>query len=586
MRPPAVARAGVSSRRAVGLYRRALRVGAPLVLLLGVLLRLLLLGTPESLEMDEQMLAVSIATRPAWALLAPLELQQVAAPLFLLLERAVVVVAGVRDTAFRVVPFVAAAATPFVVLLFARAMRLRAEPRLLAVAVACLAPEPLLFAAVAKPYAMDALVAALLVLLAARLLDAPEERARWAWLIAGGVVALALSVPAVFVLAGVGAALLASPRVRRWPGAWRPIALAAALWAATFGTLYFTVYRPASGDAGLRRFWAGHYLADQLTSADGPGAVASALADVVAVPLVGVGEVVPTRYLLLLVPLLTLAGWAWLARRRGLAPALLVLIPVVAGVAASLLRAYPLRGRLLQFTAPLLCVAIGAGAWAVCGAWRGAARRAAFVLLAAALLLPALRHSVFRLRHAAQWDAAAPIARDLLDRAPEGASVYVYARGAPAWLLYSTDWRAPDTARVARLLGAMRRLGFNSGYVPSRGDSVGEREGADLVFPFGEGQELIGVPPGTGPDDAGRASPDPDPGWAEHEARRIRAAARPEVWLYLTHIRPEVATRLLDAVRAAGGRETYVRTLHDTRVYRFTFPDYDGAPRDERGGQS
>ena len=568
MRPPAVARVGVSSRRALRLHRRALWIGPALLLVLGVLLRLLLLRTPESLEMDEQMLAVSIATRPAWALLGPLELQQVAPPLFLLLQRAAVALVGVRDTAFRLLPFAAAVATPFVVLLVVRALRLPAEARLLAVALGCVTPEPLLYAAITKPYATDALVAAVLVLLAVRVLDAPEERARWTWLIVGGVAAAALSIPAPFVLAGAGAALVASPRVRGQPRVWRRLAVAAALWVATFGAIYLAMYRPASHNIGMRRFWAGRFLADAFSR----GAGASELAGGAAEPLFRLDDGVPLTYVLVLAPLLTLAGWAWLARRRGLAAALLLLVPCVLAVMASLLRQYPFGGRVMQFAAPLACVAIGAGVWAVCAMARGWTRRAAFVLLSAALLLPALRYSLFRLRHAEQWEGAAPLARDFLARAPAGSAVYVYARGVPAWLLYTTDWEAPDGARVARLLAAMERLGFNSGNVPSRRRPVAPEEGAGLAFPFRGGTELIGVPAGTGPDDAGRSSPVPDSGWAEHETRRLRAAAHPDVWLFLTHVTPAVAGPLLDAVRAAGGRETYSRTLHGSALYRYAFP--------------
>ena len=113
----------------------------------------------------------------------------------------------------------------------------------------------------------------------------------------------------------------------------------------------------------------------------------------------------------------------------------------------------------------------------------------------------------------------------LEQRMQPGEPVYVSASANLPWAFYTTDWRRPDTS----YLRAMARWAAPGGpafhNAPSRGRGVAPNEGDSLVWSRGGRQELYGLAPGIQWREVTRMTSDsPDSGWAEVEARRIRAA--------------------------------------------------------------
>jgi hypothetical protein len=113
--------------------------------------------------------------------------------------------------------------------------------------------------------------------------------------------------------------------------------------------------------------------------------------------------------------------------------------------------------------------------------------------------------------------------------------IYVHPGALPAWAFYTTDWAAPDTARLAFL----SRIGSSGGgafeNAPSRGAVIGEGEG--LIRTYRGRKEIFGVPVGLQLHAfLGRTKALPDSGWTEHEIRRIRSEADSAVWLLLAHL--------------------------------------------------
>jgi hypothetical protein len=146
--------------------------------------------------------------------------------------------------------------------------------------------------------------------------------------------------------------------------------------------------------------------------------------------------------------------------------------------------------------------------------------------------------------------------------------IYVYSRVVPVWAYYTTDWAAPDRARLEWLLEASRRIGPNSGNRPTRGTAV-RREGDDLARPGPFGVELIGIATGiehpTPPD--GRSTP--DPGWSENEVRRIQAACTRSAWLFFSHGSDAAEAELLPLLRKAGLQEEHRSLRRAVRLYRY-----------------
>ena len=69
----------------------------------------------------------------------------------------------------------------------------------------------------------------------------------------------------------------------------------------------------------------------------------------------------------------------------------------------------------------------------------------------------------------------------------------------------------------------------------------------------------------------GLTNPMPDVGWSDNEARRIRQAASPGIWLILSHFYGPEGT-LLRSLEAEGGHLTYHDFRDGAALLRYEFP--------------
>jgi hypothetical protein len=162
---------------------------------------------------------------------------------------------------------------------------------------------------------------------------------------------------------------------------------------------------------------------------------------------------------------------------------------------------------------------------------------------------------------------------ELFARHGAGEPVYVFPRAAPAWVFHTTDWSAPDTSRLAWVAEVAGPNGPGFINAPSRGRRhVGE--GRNLIYSSKLGTELYGTSSGVQVRRGQLSSPQPDPGWAETEAWRMRQAGRPYVWMILAdyvHGPLDERAILLKAVSAAGGQVVFTRVTPDAVLYRIRF---------------
>ncbi len=516
--------------------------------------------------LDEAMLLNNILGRRFGELLAPLESDQTAPVPFLWVVKLCANLFGTDERVLRLAPFLAGLALLVVVVFVARRV-LPPWPAAVAVLFAALSPMLIYYANEVKPYGVDALWLALLTLLALRLGERPEARGRWvALLLTGTWVALASS-PAPFVLAAAGLALVLMPGVRRAPGAWGWFAAMALIWGVAFGTEYLLVYRAASDSMYMQRFWLPFFLSPAL-----PGLLAKAdtaltlslqqwfLAS-------GGGWRVLVAYGLLL-PML--AGVITLARRHGPALLALLFLPLALALLASSVQAYPAAPRLLLFALPGLILALAAGTGAI-AEWLGRRWPVAWLAVGAAALafLPGL-DAARMLLEPYEREALAPlIARVRAEHQP-GAAIYVFGRSVPAWVFYTTDWRAPDLARVHGRSALVSSTGGAFRHAASRRRPVVD-EGDDLIFGYADWRELIGVPTGTGPDSNGVNALQPDTGWAENEARRLKAAGGPEAWVVMSSFIPGAPDLVDSALIATGGRRVFREERSGAVLSRWEF---------------
>ena len=540
----------------------------------GAALRLAHYFARPSLHLDEARLALDVATRSWEGLLRPLDYDQIAPPIFLWLEKAAILTGGVNELAFRLPALV-----PGILclpLLFIVARRIASDrAALIATAIAAVSPLLIQYSVESKPYALDALLGLVLVYLALDWAEAPRSAQAAGRMTAAGAVAVWGSTPGIFVLAGIAAALSLGPSETR-PTRARLAAVACA-WAASFTVVYLLVYHAAAANAYLQQYWGESMLAPwrphalwrawQATrdvtwqiffgSTTEPPAAARDDATVTA----GAAAIV----------VLVGLGFQQLAitdRRR----ALLLAGPLAAVFIASALGLYPIAARVMLFAAPNLIIPVAAGAAAV--ASRPAASRAlraATSFAGLVLLLPPLKRDLLLAGHPTAFEHVRPAVAEYRRRALPGEPIYVFTGSLPAWTFYTTDWAVPDWKRLARTA----RLAVSGGpafeNAPPRGRSVGT-ENDSLVFALDGTREILGAAHGAQwRSGIGLVQYDPDPGWAAAEARRIRAAANPTVWLLVSHsYRLELL--IYPELERLGGRLEYAYGEDGVVLRRYRFP--------------
>ena len=520
-----------------------------LVLVLGALYRLVPFIRNPSLIVDDAMLALNVATRSFGGLLRPLSLEQTAPPGFLWALKAFTVVLGVNEFALRALPLIAGVILPYAVWRLARRI-LDAGPALLAAAVAAFSPILLQYSITAKPYVVDALAAVIVLQCALTVLDHPDESRGWWRLVGAGAGALLFSTPAVFVLAGVAVALaLSQPRRPR-------LAVAAGVWGAVFAAIYFNITRPESATPYMRSFWAARFIPPS-TWPD-PGVVWNVVKRLPAGTLMlarGTSE--PT---LLFWALGTLGMWRLAGKRRDVA--VLLVTPIGVILAAAALSLYPISPRVDLFAAPIGFLLFGAAlGWTedLGGLARVGARTLAVLFVAGLAWL------------GVKTDPWAPGLRSVTQAAMGEQPVYIYSAAIPAWAFYSTDWTHPDTARLRDIIGTQGADGEAFHNAPGRGRAVSDTEGDGLAVSSGGRRELLGLAPGIQYREGAMFSQAaPDPGWASHEARRIRGAG-PTVWVVLAPGNSPVVRELLDTLKGLGARSTAVRIDHQAALYQLQF---------------
>jgi Dolichyl-phosphate-mannose-protein mannosyltransferase len=545
-----------------------------LITAVGTVLRLAHYFGRPSLRLDEARLALNVATRSWAGLLRPLDYDQTAPPIYLWLEKAATLVGGMNELAFRlpaIVPGILCIPSLYVV-----ARRLASDRiALLAAALAAVSPLCIQYSAESKPYALDALIGLALIYLALDWIEAPQS-SQAAWRAVGaGAVAVWASTPAIFVLAGIVATLWLGPSAGRAPRV--RVAAAALVWAASFAAAYFTVYRPAAVNPYLQQYWAGSMLAPWRP--DVVRRVWQGTRDVLWQVFFGgateppISAVEQGTLSLGAAAIGLLAGLGlWHLAARDRRSVLLLVGPLAAVVTASMLGLYPIAARLMLFAAPCLIIPVAAAASAAASrpaaslAFRAAASFAGLVLL-----LPPLQRDVLLAIHPTTFEHVRPAVTVFRRRSLPGEPIYVFTNSLPAWIFYTTDWSAPDLERLRRMahLGSSGGPAFEN--APPRGRSVGT-ENDSLVFTSGGIREILGAAHGAQwRSGIGLVQDHPDPGWAAAEARRIRAAANPTVWMLVSHsYRLELL--IYPELDRLGGRLEYAYGEDGVVLRRYRFP--------------
>jgi hypothetical protein len=545
------------------------RACAALILTTGALLRLRQFVAGRPLWLDEASFALNVVSRSYRALAGHLDFEVVAPLPFLWATRLVVDLFGPGERALRTIPLLAGLLLPLVIWLIGK-RSLGTAWGLLPAAISAITPALIYYSNEAKPYAVDVVAAGLLIWLTLRLIEDSSSVPRWTALVITGCVALVTSFPAVLVLPGVCLALLRDADVRRAGAPQRSFILSLALWAVAFVLSYGAALHAGGNSPYLRRHWAHAFLDPR---DDGALSRWRLVAEALEQDLLGAPDPMH-RESALAAAVLILGGLgvAWLWRNARRADAILLGVPLAAAIGASALRLYPLVARTVLFCIPLLLVLLCAGIRAVQDALPRSrvivGATGAFVLLA-----PGAGISLSRAVSPNQREDIRSLLDDLKSGRAQGEPLYVYVRSIEPWTYYETDWHRPEAGPfelVRRVAGHDGEACFENG----RRDAVTAREGDDFVWHGADGPVLLGLASGASVSavSGGGRPPEPVPGWAGNEARRIREAAHPIAWLLFTHALKDEESRLLDAVERSGGSRIGQLTSEGAIAYAYRFP--------------
>ena len=349
---------------------------------LGVGIRLIAYLYNRSLWRDEALLASNIETRSYAGLLQPLDNQQAAPVGFLMLEHFVVQILGNSEYALRLVPLLAGIASLFLMRSVAkRSISPEAVP--IALGFFAISEKVVYYSSEVKQYSTDVAIALALILAA---IEIRARTIRWRSAVLfgfAGALAVWISHPSVFVLAGIGTTLFLSYCWRReWSNGLLVVA-AALLWGISFAISYVAVLRETSHSDFLLTFW------------DGYGAFAPAAASAASKAWWFISAFVKAFE--------NPGGFDWnvlaaIAFSLGLGSSfyyrssklLLLAAPIPFVLLAAFLGKYPFLDRLVLFLVPFLLLLIAEGI-------RVAARRtwvAGFALGAALLVHPIINAAV------------------------------------------------------------------------------------------------------------------------------------------------------------------------------------------------
>jgi hypothetical protein len=406
---------------------------------IGIMLRLVEFFRNRSLSQDEAQLVLNIMNRSFDRLFGQLDFNQAAPQAYLAVQKAMVEAMGESEYSLRLVPFLAGTLALVLMPFLARGVvTTSAVP--LAVAFFALSDPLIYYTTSSKQYAVDALIATIILLVGFRFGDRPYEASAALGFACVGAAAIWLSHSSVFVLAGVSAAFLVRSLARRqWRRA-RNIAAASGVWLVSFGVFVLIAIDNVSGIQRSLSSTPGAFGdsaptdSDALTSEVRTGL--GAFRYVAGVPhFLERGSNDAGAVVALVVGAFCIAGVISLVAKcpeKGLA----LISPLVFMLIAWGLGQYPLLGRTQLFLAPIYVLLLAEGVvFLIKKARHLGARTATFIavgIVGAALAAPALGHAV----SPRPFHEIKPVLEYVAREELAGDSVYVYYTAQPQLRYY------------------------------------------------------------------------------------------------------------------------------------------------------
>lgn len=324
------------------------------IIIFGVVLRAVFYLQNRCLFIDEANVARNIYERGFTGLAAPLNYEQYAPPLFLWIVKCCTLLFGYSEPAYRLFPFLCGLGSLWLMYVAVKKYA-SGSSTWYALAIISTGVIYVRYGAELKQYGCDMAVtlALLLLALSADVFTMAKWKFLGLWFIAGSV-AIWLSMPSVFMLAGVGIYYLYQCiKARRYANVLLPAALGV-LWMAQFVLYYFIILKPQIQSDYLQNCHKDFFLYALPNSSEKLGQDINVLNKIISA--MGGKWTLSVVFHLLALGI----GLVWLLRKET-AKALLAVIPICLLLFAAMARQYALTPRLILFVMPLLLIIIAAG---------------------------------------------------------------------------------------------------------------------------------------------------------------------------------------------------------------------------------
>jgi Dolichyl-phosphate-mannose-protein mannosyltransferase len=389
----------------------------------GFVLRLQQYFENLSLGNDEAALARNIVERTFSGLNRPLDYNQGAPIFFLFIEKFSTVVFGNKDFVLRLFPLISGLVAIYLLVRIAKQHFGMAG--LFAVLAFAISASSLYYSSNVKQYSSDVMIALLLVFLSGYCLG--EEARAKDFLLLGitGVIAIWLSHPSVFVLAGI---VLAIAFKRLSQKDYIPVTWLLALgsvWCLAFGLDYIFSLRSLVTDPYLETYWRQAFM--PLPPWNNPRWFVNAYTSLLSMSL----DRTSLPYSLSWFTLISIGGVSLFLRKRTFA--LLILLPFAMTLAASALQKYPFQQRFLLFLVPFVYLLVGEGLHRIylfAARWNRNLALVAYGTVFLVVFWPAvvgLKRGIFN--PVQPWDNMRPVVEYIRENIRKGDAIFVSGGG-------------------------------------------------------------------------------------------------------------------------------------------------------------
>ena len=435
------------------------------IIIVGIALRLAQYFYNRSLFIDEAALSLNLINRSFAGLFQPLDYDQGAPIGFLMVQKFLITLFGSSELILRLFPV---AAGLIAILLFYLLIkdRFTSDILLIAILLFIVSNRLIYYSSVVKQYSPDVAVALALYLISCKYhSNSKTDLSSVIFFGAIGAIAVWLSHPAVFVLAGAGTVIGIQALIKKdWISLAR-ISLVYLMWMISFLLLYFVSLRGLTQNECLINFWEEHFIPYPLAIKSSlkwflseftsyiKYSLGFNLGDFIGIPVFKAGEFMPGlsdlsgfRYIgVIFIALLAFAsaitaticfllgGYSLFRKNSTL---LFILIsPALFTLIASIFRKYPFGSRFLMFLIPIAYILIPVGMEFISRKFQ-THYKAIFIVLAIVLLAYPSILAGYHLIRPRTVEEIKPILNYLEENKHENDVIYIYYGAYRACLYY------------------------------------------------------------------------------------------------------------------------------------------------------